>query len=267
MQPYHEPPFLRARPPGRSEDPLSLAALVQNGTLDLDLAALLWLTVAHRGSIVVAAAPRLAGKTTLLSAVTDLVAEGTEVVYTQGEAEDFAFLGETHPHTTLIVVNEVSDHLPIYLWGSRVTRVFEALRLGYSVAATLHADSAEETLDVLLDADGAMTPDLVGGLAIIANLTVVGEGADVTRRVAAVHVVLPTAAGRPGLGLLAEWEPWSDTFRHAGPEVRAGLARRLGMEAGAMEEGLSRRRAALDALRGRGPMDREEARRRLADLS
>jgi hypothetical protein len=244
-----------------------LAALVQNGTLDLDLAAMLWLTVAHRGSIVVAAAPRLAGKTTLLSAVTDLVAPDVEVVYTHGEAEDFAFLQDTQPQRTLIVVNEVSDHLPIYLWGSRVTRVFEAMKLGYAVAATLHADTAEEALGVLLDADGAMTPDLVAGLCLIATLAVVGQGADVTRRVSAAHVVLPTTAGRPGLDLLAEWDPGSDNFRHADPEARSGLARRLRIEASAMDEGLSRRRAALEALRDRGPMDREEARRRLLELT
>lgn len=267
MKPYHEPPFLRARPPAPSDDPLSLVTLVQNGTLDADLAALLWLTVAHRGAIVVAAAPRLAGKTTVLSAVMDLAPLGTEVVYTHGASEEFAFLDETDPRTTVIVVNEISDHLPIYLWGRRVLRVFEALDRGYSMGATLHADTPEEVLGVLLDPELGTTPALVGHVCLIATLAIVGQGDEPARRVRAAHAVVTTADGRLGVERLAAWDPDTDSFRHEGAGARAALATRLGLGAEALEEGLWRRRSAIAAAAAEGPLNRAEARERLAGLT
>ena len=70
----------------RSDDRLTLLDLVRNRTLDLDTAALLWLLVENRSSIVVAAAPQLAGKTTLLTALIDFMPPWHEKVYTRGPA-------------------------------------------------------------------------------------------------------------------------------------------------------------------------------------
>ena len=48
--------------PGRDENRLTILDLIRNDTLDVDTAALLWLLVDAKKSIVVAAAPQLAGK-------------------------------------------------------------------------------------------------------------------------------------------------------------------------------------------------------------
>ena len=50
--------------PGRGAGRLSILDLVGNNTLDLRLASLLWLLVEKKASVIVAAAPQLAGKTT-----------------------------------------------------------------------------------------------------------------------------------------------------------------------------------------------------------
>ncbi len=265
MKPYHEPPFLRTRPPAPSDDPLSLVALVQNGTLDADLAALLWLTVARRGSIVVAAAPRLPGKTTVLSAVLDLAPAGTELVYTHGESEKFAFLDETDPGNTVIVVNEISDHLPIYLWGWRVLRVFEALERGYSMGATLHADTPEEVLEVLLDPEVGATPALVRQVCLIVNLAVVGQGDQPARRVRSAHVVVTDEDGRLGAVRLAAWDAGTDSFQHEGAGALAALAARLGLSLEALDAELSVRRGDISAAAG--PLNRADARWRLVELT
>ncbi len=74
---------------------LSILSLVQNHTLDVSVAALLWALAARRGSLVVASPPQFAGKTTLLRAVLDLQPQETRVVVARGVEEDYAFLSDT----------------------------------------------------------------------------------------------------------------------------------------------------------------------------
>ena len=133
----------------RSDDRLTLLDLVRNHTLDLATAALLWLLVENKSSIVVAAAPQLAGKTTLLTALIDLMPPWHEEVYTRGQREDFAFLPDSDPLKTYILVPELSDHTPAYLWGDRVRTLFDALQSGHSTAATMHADTPEQVIAML----------------------------------------------------------------------------------------------------------------------
>ncbi|MCH7802101.1 MAG: hypothetical protein IIC24_11250, partial [Chloroflexi bacterium] len=57
---------------GRSKNRLTILDLISNNTLSTELAALLWLLVEHKTSIITAAGPQLAGKTTLLTALLDL---------------------------------------------------------------------------------------------------------------------------------------------------------------------------------------------------
>ncbi|MCI0437728.1 MAG: type II secretion system protein E, partial [Chloroflexi bacterium] len=121
---------------GRGEDRLSLLDLIRNGTLDLQMAALLWGLVERKTSIIVAAGPQRAGKTTLLSALVDFMPPWFERVHTRGIHEDFSFLSQTDPSKTCILIPELSDHTPAYLWGIRVQTLFDALARGYSMAAT-----------------------------------------------------------------------------------------------------------------------------------
>ena len=130
---------------GRSDDRLTLLDLVRNNTLDLKLAALLWLLVDKNASIVVAAAPQLAGKTTLLTALIDFMPPRYTKVFTRGRNEDFSFLSspDSDASNTYILVPELSDHTPAYLWGEEVRTLFQALDDGYSMGATMHADTPE----------------------------------------------------------------------------------------------------------------------------
>ena len=120
---------------GRGKDRLTLPDLVSNNTLPLELAALLWLLVEARTSLLAAASPQLAGKTTLVTALLDLAPPEYHSVLTRGELEDFAFLEATDASKTYILVPEFSDHTPAYLRGDSVRTLFDALDAGYSMAA------------------------------------------------------------------------------------------------------------------------------------
>lgn len=81
--------FHGAGDPGRS-----VLGLIADGTLDAELAALLWLLLEARLPVVVAAGPPLAGKTTVLTALLDFLPPGTRRVYLRGAWEDYTWLAE-----------------------------------------------------------------------------------------------------------------------------------------------------------------------------
>ena len=47
------------------------------------------------------------------------------------------------------MINEISPHLPVYLWGPPVERVLEAAQRGFMLLATAHADSVHDLVRAL----------------------------------------------------------------------------------------------------------------------
>lgn len=127
-----------ARPPGLPE-------LVAEGVLGLDAAARLWALVERRASVAVVAGPSRAGKTTLLTALVALLPPAVRRLYLRGWYEPFAFLGdpEVDPAASALLVNEISPHLPVYLWGPGVRRALRAGLNGFQLFATAHAESVD----------------------------------------------------------------------------------------------------------------------------
>lgn len=72
--------------------PLSVTQIIASGSLDAELAALLWLLVEGRVPVIVAAEPPLAGKSTTLTALMDFLAPGTRRLFLRGWTEDFSWL-------------------------------------------------------------------------------------------------------------------------------------------------------------------------------
>jgi hypothetical protein len=130
-------------------EPRSLLWLVERGALDVRLAAFLSLSMEARASIVVVAEPHEAGKTTLLTALLDFLPDDTQPVYLRGWYERFSFLDTLPPDAAYLLCNEISSHLPTYLWGRGVRRVFEAAASGYPLATTMHATGAADAFDQL----------------------------------------------------------------------------------------------------------------------
>src|SRR5262249_1817241 len=135
--------------PWRLPRPLTVTELIAAGSLDASLAALLWLALEHRVSLLVAAAPNGAGKTVTLSALLEFLPPDVRRVHLLGMAEDFPFVPMAEPTRTYLLVNEISDHLPTYLWGRRARRAFELLDDGFAIGGTLHAEGIQDTVDFL----------------------------------------------------------------------------------------------------------------------
>lgn len=200
---------------GRTADApagLSIVQIIKSGTLDARTAALAWLSLEQHRSVLVAALPQRAGKTTVLGALLDLLAPSPRV-HLAGAAETFAFLGDTTPGDTLLLANEISSHLPIYLWGAQALRAFDAVAAGYTIAGTLHADSADDAMALLRDDCGIPAAHLARiDLIIVIRVTTAGERIT-ERRVSGVYRTLPGTAG-PDTAPLVEWDPAAGCWHH-----------------------------------------------------
>ncbi len=199
----------------RRRPSLSALELVANHTLDLSTVALLWLALERHSSLLVVAGPRLAGKTTVLEAVFDLVSPLYQTAATRGHGEDFSILQGTDPPRTYIKVNEISDHLPRYLWGPPLIALFRELERGYGVVATMHAESPEEALDQLRAPPLDLPQAAVARIDLIVVLALLSQGDQQVRRLVSVNV-MPLVTGTES-SLSAEplviWDPAHDVLR------------------------------------------------------
>lgn len=140
--------------------PMSVSELLAAGNLDARTAALCWMVLEAHGSLLIAAEQPHSGKTTTVTSFLDFLPNETRRVFVRGWAETFDFVGQTDPRRTLLLVNELSSHLPVYLWGRKAVKTFRTLRSGYALVGTLHADSAEEAIEQLTDELGIERADL-----------------------------------------------------------------------------------------------------------
>lgn len=247
--------------------PMSIVEIADAGTLHPRVAALLWLLVGSRRSIVLASEPPMSGKTTLLSALVAFLSPDTQPVFLRGLSETFDYTHSVDPAKGYLLVNELSSHLPVYLWGVKATRMFRTLADGFGLATTMHADGAGEVLAQLqseldltakdlgrIDAIGIMRT-LVGGTAITGHDDVPPEmryGREaIRRRLVALHLV-----ARKGdtidTPILSEWDPTPDEHRLSLDPHLDDLARRTGRSVTDLCDALLQRETFLSQLSERG---------------
>ena len=197
-------------------EPRSIVWLMQQGAIDARLSAFLSLAVELRRSLIVIAEPHEAGKTTLLTALLDFLPDDVQPVYLRGWYERFAFLRVVPPERAYVLCNEISAHLPTYLWGHGVRRIFESAELGYPLATTMHASSAADAFAQLAAFPLEAPVTQLAAIDLVVSIGVGYVNNRLQRRVTRVERVRP-AAPDIGFEILAEREP-----------LRAELQSRLG---------------------------------------
>jgi hypothetical protein len=257
--------------------PMSAVELVGSGGLDARLMATLWAVTSRRRSVMLASEAPRAGKTTTLSALVDFLPPGPVGVFLRGWRGDFDWTDEIGPERGYLLVNEMSDHLPIYVWGRNARGALELAGRGYGMGATMHADSLDEALALLRGQLGATDADLAG-LCVYLQYSAYLTPRGMYRRVeeawhlrlgdggALAPVRLATLEGgrSPSLtGAQRDPEPpmlATDGGRSGRPlvhdsEAYAVLAASLGLGADALEAELAARSDFLAALADRGVCD------------
>lgn len=232
-----------------SRRPLSLAQIIALQSVDCETVALIWLLLEHGASLTVAGPtdpqPGV-GKTTTLNALLQFLPKGTALAYMSGMYENFAFtrLPEVKPESTYALCNEVSDHLPIYMWGRVARRYLSLPAQGYHVATSVHADTIDDVLS-MYQHDLHLSVDDIRRLGLIVNIGLVERSYPPRRRWFTTHFIQPAAdPARPGEIVtlpLSLWNNFDDSFEHADQPILDELAAWVGMQPAEFRAALTRR--------------------------
>jgi hypothetical protein len=248
-------------------EPRSIVALIEGGTLDARAAATVWLMLEARASVVVAAQAPGAGKTTMLTALLDFLPPGVRRLYLRGWSETFAFLGEADPARSYLLCNEISAHLPVYLWGRKVGQLFAAVEEGYGLGTTMHADSLAELAATLEGYPLYVPRRAVARLDLLLTLDVDYDPHErrAHRHLAALQLLRRTGEGDDfDLVMLARWDPARGGIVHRDGEPPPGLLRHTGLGPDEFANERERRAAFLGDLAARGVRPVAEVRQELA---
>lgn len=222
-------------PFGRHPTPLTIRDLIANRTIDTDLAAWLWLLIEAGASTLVCAGPGGAGKTTLLTALTAFLNPARAPYVVRGAYDPLDAIKELPPAETVLLVNEISGHLPIYLWGAGARRVFDAAGNGAQLLATAHATTVDEAIRDLTGPPVHASGDDLQRWDLVLFLDASWRGGQIERRVADVV----------SLSLGARLMSRTTGGLQPDPVPVQRLARRLGRPGGTIEQEVERRRTAL----------------------
>ena len=228
--------------------PMSIVEIMQAGTMPPRLAAVFWLGFERGASFVFAADPPGAGKTTILTALLMLAPPGMAAYFTRGWGETFDLPPPSDAHPTYIMVNEMSDHLPVYSWGPYVVRAFELLGDGYSLCTTMHADTVEGVVEQLVE-DNGVPREHIARLTFVVPLAISRGENGTLRRVRDVGLMGDGATAQR----IATWDERHDTFSVLeDSESQVALAGRFGMKPDELERELARREEFLARLLAAG---------------
>jgi hypothetical protein len=257
--------------------PMSAVELIGTPTIDSRLMATLWAVVSRRRSVMLSSEAPQAGKTTALSALVDFLPDDTTGIFVRGWWEEYDWLDEIEPGRGYLLINEMSDHLPIYVWGRAARGALILAGKGWGLGATMHADSLPEALESLRSSLGATDEDLAG-LTIYLQYSAYATPSGMYRRIEeAWHLRLDEAGALAPvrLGALAGGRSPSmtgaqrlpsppmlatDSGRSAQPFVhdpaaQAVLATSLGVAPEDLEREVRERASFLEALAARGICD------------
>ncbi len=220
-----------------SRRPLSSAQIIALDSVDTKTVAMIWLLLEHGASLTVAGPtdpqPGI-GKTTTLNALLQFLPQGTALAYMSGMYEDFAFtqLADIDPAITYALCNEISDHLPIYMWGRVARRYLTLPTSGYHIATSVHADTIDDVIH-MYQHDLRVSVEDIRRLGLVVNIGLVGRVYPLRRRWLTTHFLRPQVDPKcPDIViplLLSKWNESDDSFEHATQPVLDELANWAGI--------------------------------------
>lgn len=243
-----------------SRRPLSVAQIISLHSVDPETAALVWLLLEYGSSLTVAGPtdpqPGV-GKTTTLNALLQFLPQGTALAYMSGMYEEFAFtnIEDIDPATTYAICNEVSDHLPIYMWGRVARRYLRLPSQGYHIATSVHADTIDDVTQMYLN-DLKLNANDLSRLGLVINIGLVGRAYPPRRKWFTTHFLPPQADPKNPVPVtplpISIWNELDNTFIHADQATLAKLAEWVKVPAAEFSAALQRRTECLRELAASG---------------
>ena len=129
---------------------LSIVDLIRAGTLNVPMAAYAMRAMQQGASLLTAARPGGAGKTTLMAALLNLLPPGIRLVTVDDPRVIRQRLGQAAAEPACYLAHEIgSGDWYGYIWGRDVADFFALIGDSYRVASCLHADTMEELIGIL----------------------------------------------------------------------------------------------------------------------
>lgn len=185
--------------------PMSITEILLAGNMSPRMAALFWIGFERGASIIIAAEPPNSGKTATLTALLSFTPPDTLVYFTCGEGETFALPRLDGSYPTYMLINEMSDHIPVYTWDDNARRAFELLAEGYSMATTMHDETVEGVINQL-ERDLNVPKPHIANLTFITPMYI-GQ----VRRLTEIAFLRPNGS-EMSIGRLAIWHQNEDEF-------------------------------------------------------
>ena len=230
--------------------PMSIIEIIRAGNMPPKLAAMLWIGLERGASIIVAAEPPNSGKTTTLSALLSFTPPDTAVYFTRGQGETFSLPARSDSYPTYILINEMSDHIPVYTWDDNARRAFELLADGYSMATTMHDETVEGVIRQLRE-DLSIPAGHIAKLTFIITMYV-GRLAGMMRRIQDV-AMLDLHGDELSANRIASWDLNTDSFEVLPePEHVETFGRWAGLSPEAVDMEIDKREGVLTTLQNTG---------------
>jgi len=231
------------------EEPLSILELVNTDTLNLRLAGLLWLIMEQRSSVIVAARPGFAGKTTTLNVLLDFLPPNVNQVYLQGDYENFSFTEGAVPADTYMVAEEFNTYMN-YIWGDTAITAFNLLPKGYGMGGTIHCGTPREVVYLFHHYLG-LSLDLISHIDAVVTIRVDWEqryGYEPLRQIDSVSLLVP-AEEAISLHMLAVRPPEKKEIQFAGSDrIREAFTSKYDVTYDDIEHEISVREKYLEQL-------------------
>lgn len=251
----------------QKKNPLTITELLKNGTLDVDLAALLWLSADGMRmcpSSIVVSGMIGSGKTTLLNALIMLTPPEDRIV-TIEETPELQLSGRENwvPLTTQkdydmeslvrntlrmrpnrIVVGEIR--------GSEAIALFNAMNVGHRGMGTMHSSSAREVISRLENPPMNVPTGVITNLDLIVVMNIMNYHGRPVRRVTEVAEVGGREGDKVLLGEIYRWDPKRDKAVEDSETAPTAyldkLADKLKVTKRSVMDELARRRAVLTGM-------------------
>jgi hypothetical protein len=231
--------------------PMSITELIAAGNFDSRIAAMFWIAMERGASLIMAADPPHSGKTTTLSALLTFTRPDTAVYFTQGQGEQFLLPAISDSYDTYILVNEMSDHIPVYTWDHYARRCFELLSDGYRLATTMHDTTVEGVLGQL-ERDLSIPKRHTANLTFVVPMFIGRANGRVVRRIEEIAYIQPRGNAY-SISRIAAWNRDDDTFSlFENDNHRRAFADWALLSPEALDQQLTERAGFLDALRNTG---------------
>jgi energy-coupling factor transporter ATP-binding protein EcfA2 len=232
---------------------LSIVDLIQAGTIGVEMAAYAMRAIAEGASLLTAARPGGAGKTTLMAALLGLLPPEVPLVTVDSSRIIHDGLQRSATEPACYLAHEIgSGDWYGYIWGRDVGNFFSLIDGQRRIASCLHADTLEELTGILCSPPLRVAREAMGRVGLILFMYVAPTPGGYRRRVSTFW----EADGQGGHRLVFRWNAKTDTYEPT-PELRdlKALGRYRDFLAGLLDEGEvtieAVRRKAMEFCRGR----------------